>query len=331
MATIKGKWKWNETFVNDKLDQVATEITTSINFSSNNENYTSLTLYTSAVNLDPVGIRYNDTEVRDLTEHTEDENNYYTTAYFVEEYRIMDFGDIEQQIDDKLYAFIAVNATELVSKITFNSDVAIKGDLTVMGDTISESHQDLLIKDATIVANADNDPLTVSSVGTVYRTGPEGKDYGIIYNTSKNSVQLGEGTYDENGFTFDTDENGESLGKSLVTREFDETLTERAIPYWDSEALSLKESALVVDQSSADATSVRMQYSDTGDYNFYLTSSRLVFNGLNGYGASIPEIRVGEGEIRIGEAKLTEAILLQLLALLQNPTITNNNNLTGEV
>ena len=96
MATIKGKWKWNETFVNDDLNLVATEITASISFSSNNENYTSLTLYTSAVNTYPVGIRYDDIEVRDLTEHTEDENNYYTTAYFVEEYRIMDFGNIEQ-------------------------------------------------------------------------------------------------------------------------------------------------------------------------------------------------------------------------------------------
>lgn len=104
MATIKGKWKWNEV-----IDFYAHPIILSnydCNFESNSEQYDSF--YFS-----PCHIEYRIyTGESSSTGITACESNNLTdyTCTMKEEYRLIDFGQNEQEIDDNLYNFIIANA-----------------------------------------------------------------------------------------------------------------------------------------------------------------------------------------------------------------------------
>ena len=111
MAKIRGTWKWNEKFYGDWLSQVSYTITAPITFRSNNQTFSELSLFTYHTNLGPVGIRYDNIEVRSLYVYEDAPGEYYTEDEFNEEYRVMEFGTTEQEIDDELYDFITQNAS----------------------------------------------------------------------------------------------------------------------------------------------------------------------------------------------------------------------------
>lgn len=110
MAYISGKWKWNKTFLIDELPHVNYEIAGSIRFKSNNQVFNRLSVFSSATNVNPVGINYDNQEVRSLHVHEDGAGYWYTTADFNEAYRVMDFGATEQWIDEEIYEFIVANA-----------------------------------------------------------------------------------------------------------------------------------------------------------------------------------------------------------------------------
>ena len=111
MATIKGKWKWNQIIKGPDiwLDSL-------IDFHSNNEDFVRLRIesYFVPPHRD---VYYDDKQV---TTHymndPNDENNdfdYEVICEFDEKYRVMDFGETEQEISEELYEFILANASEV--------------------------------------------------------------------------------------------------------------------------------------------------------------------------------------------------------------------------
>ena len=114
MATIKGKWKW----VGTVLSSLGNERwNCSINFNSNGIAFSSLIIEVYAIPT-YVEISYDHQVVQmcymeDYLDANGD-GDYEVGATLDEKYRIMDFGEIEQEIDDELYAFIVANATEIV-------------------------------------------------------------------------------------------------------------------------------------------------------------------------------------------------------------------------
>ena len=144
MAYIKGKWKWNENFSDVQgMGAVETRDYT-VAFTSNGEEYKGIGLFTSATNGTPTGIYYNlvsyhtyykhRVEVRSLEVHEVNSNGYidwYTSATFTEAYRIMDFGEVEQYIDDAIYDFIVANAERILTTISEKFEVIAENEQKV--------------------------------------------------------------------------------------------------------------------------------------------------------------------------------------------------------
>lgn len=110
MATIKGKWRWNEV-----IDLSVTLGITSGNipsgFISNGKTYYNLYVlndvhWTPDPRVCDCLIYGNN---MDVASHFKDDGSF---VWAEQEYRLMDFGETEQEISDGLYAFILANATE---------------------------------------------------------------------------------------------------------------------------------------------------------------------------------------------------------------------------
>ena len=113
MATIKGMWRWNNGV--GSLSDPYHVLQSDVNFSSNGEIFSKLKVERYAIPTH-VEIYYDSVIAQDcLMNDPYDENNdgdYDIDEILNETYRIMDFGEDEQWIDDELYAFILANATE---------------------------------------------------------------------------------------------------------------------------------------------------------------------------------------------------------------------------
>lgn len=105
MATIKGKWRWNEVVNCDY--QAHSEY--HLNFKSNKIKFDTLKLEWYVGKHELYYWSLND-KVYILAGISANMNeDFYSVK---EEYRIMDFGETEQEISEELYAFILANATE---------------------------------------------------------------------------------------------------------------------------------------------------------------------------------------------------------------------------
>ena len=113
MAKIKGKWRWNDDV--DTLPDSIYDLTADVHFSSNGEEFSQLKVEKYAIPLHVV-IYYDSIMVqRCLMNDPYDENSdgdFEIDEFLNETYRIMDFGETEQEISEELYAFIDANATE---------------------------------------------------------------------------------------------------------------------------------------------------------------------------------------------------------------------------
>lgn len=115
MPTINGMWKWIGTASSSGNEYWNHPI----NFSSNGMTFSSLRIEAYAIPT-YVEISYDNYKVQSCDmkdpEDANGDEDYEVVATLREEYRIMDFGETEQYIDDELYNFIRRNAKRL-SKI----------------------------------------------------------------------------------------------------------------------------------------------------------------------------------------------------------------------
>lgn len=113
MATIKGKWKWNDTWIYSKLFSVDVEM----HFISNEEEFVSLRVESDVFWGDEPVMCYR-------LSYNKQNGDYINVAEFLEtgevtldpQYNLLEIQ--EQEIDDELYAFILANATEYVPTLT---------------------------------------------------------------------------------------------------------------------------------------------------------------------------------------------------------------------
>lgn len=102
MAWIKGKWRWNEV-----IDDNVYYFNQAITFQSNGTKFARLYVHwsTGITTIQYIKDSYNDYVYFRACYDGENET-------ILEDYRVMDFGDTEQEISEELYAFIDDNATE---------------------------------------------------------------------------------------------------------------------------------------------------------------------------------------------------------------------------
>ena len=107
MATIKGKWRWNDNIRDPWYDH--DEKNATISFKSGEKSFSSITVAASFLN--HAIIHYDEIEVQSC-EIIWEEGEADCIDTFDENYRLMDFGESYQEIDDELYDFIIANAHE---------------------------------------------------------------------------------------------------------------------------------------------------------------------------------------------------------------------------
>lgn len=114
MATIKGKWIWNKTV---DVPAEGIDLKTYIHFISNKENFSSLSIKQFTIPLH-VDIFYDNIIVNSHSLNDPGDENgdgdYEVVCEFDESYRMMDFGETEQIIDDDAYEFIIANAIRYI-------------------------------------------------------------------------------------------------------------------------------------------------------------------------------------------------------------------------
>lgn len=124
---------------------------------------------------------------------------------------------------------------------TITGDLVINGDLTVKGTEILENIENLNVKNPMIYANADK--ATLLDNGGLGINVNSTDTYGIVYNPTTNSVELGLGKADANGkFTFNANE-----GNPVAIRSNDNKLTDKHLIAWNSTDRKLVDSGKTVD------------------------------------------------------------------------------------
>lgn len=124
---------------------------------------------------------------------------------------------------------------------TITGDLIINGDLTIKGTEILENIENLNVKNPMIYANADK--ATLLDNGGLGINVNSTDTYGIVYNPTTNSVELGLGKADANGkFTFNANE-----GNPVAIRSNDNKLTDKHLIAWNSTDRKLVDSGKTVD------------------------------------------------------------------------------------
>lgn len=112
---------------------------------------------------------------------------------------------------------------------TFSGNVAIQGDLTVSGTTITESEKQLAVKENVIVTNADKANLQTLLSGLAINKNSTAT-YGIMYDPADDTVKFGEGTLDANcKFVFKAGE-----GHPLAIRADSSQFTDAVLVKWNA-------------------------------------------------------------------------------------------------
>lgn len=105
MAKIKGKWKWNKVV----YDTDATPVESKVVFTSNGEQFDEIIVFSETV-YGSFDIQYKLLGMLIVAGRNEVQGDMF--CEIEEKYRVMDFGETEQDIDDSLNEFILANATE---------------------------------------------------------------------------------------------------------------------------------------------------------------------------------------------------------------------------
>lgn len=149
----------------------------------------------------------------------------------------------------------AVSLGQLVTKLlgylptsggTITNDLAIQGNLTVRGTTTTTIEETLNVKDAIVVANADAADLSATLAGFIIKLNAT-DCYGIVYDSSLNSVKLGKGKITDGKFTFDVGE-----GNAVAVRADGSLMSNGHLVKWDGTALKFVDAGKSVDDIKSD-------------------------------------------------------------------------------
>lgn len=164
-----------------------------------------------------------------LTEHKENKNNPHgvnpeqigaakqadllTLSNKISEFETVDLTEIKNQIESvesELENLSVNNILANGSNQTLTGDLTllktnetsgnlvVEGDLVVKGSTRTVKQETLEVSDSLIVVNSDGQDLTGINSGIAILTSPT-EAYGIIYNSTTDSINLGSGQINKNG------------------------------------------------------------------------------------------------------------------------------------
>lgn len=138
------------------------------------------------------------------------------------------------QVNDKL----TTDGIDSLEDSTFNKNVTIKGNLSVSGTTTTVDTETLKVKDNVIVTNSDKNKL-IDLSGLAINT-DETNTFGIMYNPTSNTVDLGLGTITTEGkFTFNENE-----GLPLAIRDSNSSFTQDHLISWSDDKNKLTDSGI---------------------------------------------------------------------------------------
>ena len=148
-------------------------------------------------------------------------------------------------------------STDLDSKLntnggTISGNLSVQGNLTVVGETITEKQKELEVEDNFIYTNANKVDLTALLSGiAIYKNGTD--IYAIAYDPATDSVKLGLGTRDEQGvFHFNTGE-----GSPVAVRADSADLTDNHIIIWNAASHKFIDSGkTIADKANTDASNL---------------------------------------------------------------------------
>ena len=125
---------------------------------------------------------------------------------------------------------------------TISGSLAITGDLTVSGTTISEDHETIVVEDNMVVLNSNKVDLQTALSGLAINKDTS-STYGAVYDPTDATFKFGEGTLDANNeFTFN---NGEGL--PFAVRNDSTEFTDGHIVEWSADGNKLVDSGKTVD------------------------------------------------------------------------------------
>lgn len=162
MATIKGKWKWNN--IVNCADVNILDFPLPVQFVSNEKQFSQIRVNGFTAEIDFVyELYYVDENQTEVFVGYSDEGISFLSV--TEKYRIMDFGKAEQEIDDKLFEFIVNNASQLVVELEFLGDITIKKDLHIEGSAYVGDKKILVEGDAVNVVIPEEVQVTTLTIG----------------------------------------------------------------------------------------------------------------------------------------------------------------------
>lgn len=164
----------------------------------------------------------------DITAHKNNKSNpHMVTAAQVGLGNVNNTSDARKPISTAQQAAL----DEKIDKIggTFSGNVTIQGNLTVSGTTITESEQQLAVKENVIVTNADKVNLQALLSGLAINKNSSAT-YGIMYDPADDTVKFGEGTLNANRkFVFKAGE-----GHPLAIRADSSQFTDAVLVKWNA-------------------------------------------------------------------------------------------------
>lgn len=128
--------------------------------------------------------------------------------------------------------------TTVYGDASFNQNVTIQGNLSVSGTTTTVDTETLKVKDNIIVTNSDKKEL-IDLSGIAINTNAT-DTYGIMYNPTSKTVNLGLGKIDENG-KFEYNENE---GSPLAIRDNSDNFIKDHLVSWDADKKELVDGGL---------------------------------------------------------------------------------------
>lgn len=147
--------------------------------------------------------------------------------------------------------------TTVYGDAAFDKNVTIKGNLSVSGTTTTVDTETLKVKDNIIVTNSDKKDL-IDLSGIAINTGAT-DTYGIMYNPTSNTVNLGLGKIDENGkFVYNENE-----GSPLAIRDNSASFTQDHLVSWDANKNALVDGG--IDKSNVAQTNKANVFTSEGN------------------------------------------------------------------
>ena len=147
----------------------------------------------------------------------------------------------------------------LSGTLTTTGNITVQGDLTVQGTTTTTDTETLAVQDNMIVTNSNG--TTLSDLSGLFIKTDLTNGYAIVYDPSKSSVILGQGTLsDTNEVTV-----SDSERKAVVTRQDSDTFTDEHLVMWDTENNGIVDSGF--SRSNIAATSAANTFTQLQTFN----------------------------------------------------------------